>query len=58
MGFSSASLKESALIMVDCQNTYRKGVMQLTNVEPAIKEAQTLLQIGARFKNPYFSYSA
>lgn len=40
MGFTSASLKESALIMVDCQNTYRHGVMQLSHVEPAIKEAQ------------------
>ena len=34
MGFDYAGLKNSALIMVDCQNTYRHGVMQLTNVEP------------------------
>lgn len=45
MGYHYASLKDSALIMVDCQNTYRKGVMQLANVEPAIKEAQKLLRI-------------
>ena len=44
MYYSPASLKDSALIMVDCQNTYRQGVMQLVNVEPAIKEAQKLLQ--------------
>jgi hypothetical protein len=31
--------------MVDCQNTYRCGVMQLTNVEPAIKETQKLLRM-------------
>lgn len=43
MGFKHASLKDSALVMVDCQNTYREGVMQLTNVEPAILEAQKLL---------------
>jgi len=52
MGFTSASLKESALIMVDCQNTYRHGVMQLSLVEPAIKEAQQLLQIARDFKIP------
>lgn len=45
MGFNPAPLKESALVMVDCQNTYRCGVMQLTHVEPAILAAQQLLQI-------------
>ena len=37
------SLKDSALVMIDLQNTYREGVMQLDGVEPAIKEAQKLL---------------
>ena len=32
MGFDYAGLKNSALIMVDCQNTYRRGVMQLTTL--------------------------
>jgi nicotinamidase-related amidase len=45
MGFNPAPLKESALVMVDCQNTYRRGVMQLSHVEPAILVAQQLLQI-------------
>jgi nicotinamidase-related amidase len=52
MGFTSASLKDSALIMVDCQNTYRYGVMQLCHVEPAIKEAQQLLQMARDLKVP------
>ena len=52
MGFNHASLKESALIMVDCQNTYRAGVMQLTNVEPAILEAQKLLNMARDLKIP------
>ena len=52
MGFNHASLKDSALIMVDCQNTYRRGVMQLTNVEPAILEAQKLLQMARDLKIP------
>jgi nicotinamidase-related amidase len=45
LGYSTVSLKDSALVMVDCQNTYRRGIMQLTNVEPAIKEAQKLLDM-------------
>ena len=52
MGFSHASLKDSALIMVDCQNTYRRGVMQLTNVEPAILEAQKLLNMARDLNVP------
>ena len=52
MGYGHASLKDSALIMVDCQNTYRRGIMQLSNVEPAIKEAQKLLQMARDLKIP------
>ena len=52
MGYGHASLKDSALIMVDCQNTYRRGIMQLTNVEPAIEEAQKLLQMARDLKVP------
>ena len=52
MGYNPAGLKDSALIMVDCQNTYRRGMMQLTNVEPAIIEAQKLLQMARDLKVP------
>jgi nicotinamidase-related amidase len=38
------SLADSALIMIDCQNTYRRGIMQLVNVEPALAEAKLLLE--------------
>jgi nicotinamidase-related amidase len=38
-----ASLKDSVLIMIDCQNTYRHGVMKLDGVEPALAEAARLL---------------
>lgn len=38
-----APLSESALILIDCQNTYRDGVMQLVNVEEALKHARSLL---------------
>ena len=52
MGYNPAGLKDSALIMVDCQNTYRHGIMQLTNVEAAILEAQKLLQMARDLKIP------
>jgi len=39
-----APLSKSALIMIDCQNTYREGIMQLEGVETALKECAALLQ--------------
>ena len=52
MGYNPAGLKDSALIMVDCQNTYRHGIMQLTNVEAAILEAQKLLYMARDLNIP------
>ena len=52
MGYAIAGLKDSALVMVDCQNTYRYGMMQLTNVEPAVKEAQKLLNMARDLNIP------
>ncbi|MEM8570204.1 MAG: cysteine hydrolase family protein [Pseudomonadota bacterium] len=37
------ALSETALIMIDCQNTYTDGVMALDGVEDALKEAEALL---------------
>jgi nicotinamidase-related amidase len=37
------SLAESTLIMIDCQNTYTKGVMELEGVQAALDEAAALL---------------
>lgn len=39
-----AALSGSALVLIDLQNTYREGVMRLEGVEPAIREARTLLE--------------
>jgi nicotinamidase-related amidase len=39
-----AALSDSAVIMIDCQNTYREGVMQLQGVEEALKHARQLLE--------------
>ena len=52
MGQHATPLKDSALILIDLQNTYRQGVMQLTNVEPAILEAQKLLKMARELKIP------
>ena len=38
-----APLSKSALVLIDCQNTYREGVMQLEGVEPALAECAKLL---------------
>jgi nicotinamidase-related amidase len=39
-----AGLGKSALVLIDCQNTYREGVMQLEGVEPALAECAKLLR--------------
>lgn len=38
-----APLSRSALIMIDCQNTYRTGIMKLAGVEEALERAAQLL---------------
>ena len=37
-------ISTSALVLIDCQQTYREGVMQLEGVEPALEEAAELLR--------------
>jgi len=37
-------LADSTLIMIDCQNTYTRGVMELDGVEDALDEAAKLLE--------------
>jgi nicotinamidase-related amidase len=43
LGDQPAVLPDSALIMIDCQNTYQRGVMQLDGAEDAFAEAARLL---------------
>ncbi|MCV7229763.1 cysteine hydrolase family protein [Mycolicibacterium komossense] len=38
------SLADSTLILIDCQNTYTEGVMELDGVQAALDEAATLLE--------------
>jgi len=52
LGHHPTSLKDAALIMIDCQNTYRRGLMQLDGVENAIVEAKRLLEKARDLKIP------
>jgi nicotinamidase-related amidase len=38
-----AALSESTLVLIDCQNTYTQGVMELDGVQAALDEAAALL---------------
>ena len=51
---AAPSLKGSALILIDLQNTYREGLMRLAEVEPAIIEAQALLRRAREAGAPVF----
>ena len=51
LGDTPCSLASAALIMVDCQNTYRTGVMQLEGVEAAIQQARLLLERARELKS-------
>ena len=44
LGTQPAALSDAALVMIDCQNTYREGTMKLAGVEDALVEAQRLLE--------------
>jgi nicotinamidase-related amidase len=43
LGHTPTTIGKSALVLIDCQNTYREGVMQLDGEEPALVECQKLL---------------
>lgn len=51
---SPAPLSDSVLIMIDCQNTYRDGVMQLEGVERALENAAKLLERAREAQIPVF----
>ncbi len=38
-----AGLSDSVLVLIDCQNTYTRGVMELDGVRAALDEAAALL---------------
>lgn len=54
LGQQPAALKDAALIMIDCQNTYRHGLMQLTGIDAALLEAAKLLHMARELQIPIF----
>lgn len=54
LGTEPPSLKGSALLMIDLQNTYREGTMRLVDVEPAVDEARRLLRRAREAAIPVF----
>ena len=54
IGHQASALSESALILIDCQNTYREGVMKLDNVEVALQNVKKLLELAREHGTPVF----
>ena len=54
LGETPSSLHDSALVMVDLQNTYTQGTMELVAVQPAIAEAKRLLERAREAGTPIY----
>ena len=52
LGHEPGTLADAALVMIDCQNTYREGVMQLSGVEAALIEARRVLDRARELGRP------
>ncbi len=52
------ALRDSALILIDCQQTYREGVMLLDGVEPALDECRDILLRARAAGHPDLPYHA
>lgn len=44
LSHNASAIHDSALIVIDAQNTYTRGVMKLDGVDNALEECQTLLE--------------
>jgi nicotinamidase-related amidase len=54
LGDESSSISDSALIIIDAQNTYCEGVMKLDGMEKALKECRVLLDRFRKASRPIF----
>ena len=52
MNPNPSPISDSVLVLIDCQQTYREGIMQLVGVEPALQEAAALLKRYREAKRP------
>ena len=54
LGNESTSISDSALIIIDAQNTYCEGIMKLDGMEKALKECRLLLDRFRKAGRPVF----
>lgn len=54
LGNESTSVSDSALIIIDAQNTYCEGIMKLDGMEKALKECRLLLDRFRKAGRPVF----
>jgi nicotinamidase-related amidase len=54
LGDESTSISDSALIIIDAQNTYCEGVMKLDGIDNALKECRVLLERFRQAGRPVF----
>ncbi len=54
LGDESTSISDSALIIIDAQNTYCEGVMKLDGIDNALKECGVLLERFRKAGRPVF----
>lgn len=54
LGDDSTSVSDSALIIIDAQNTYCEGVMKLDGIDDALKECRLLLDRFRKAGRPVF----
>ena len=54
LGHSATAVSDSALIIIDAQNTYCEGIMQLEGVQPAMAECKKLLDRFRQAGRPIF----
>lgn len=54
LNLQPTKMRDAALVLIDCQNTYRTGIMQLIGVEEALRECQALLNLARELQVPVF----
>ena len=54
MADQPAAMAESTLILIDCQNTYTRGVLELDGVQAALDQAAELLDRARSARIPIF----
>lgn len=54
LNLQPTKMRDAALVLIDCQNTYRTGITQLIGVEEALRECQALLNLARELQVPVF----